>query len=49
VRMMGSHLPDTIKKIEKVLIVLAILGALIVLVIYFGMELAFQHTALFPP
>nr|WP_321353122.1 hypothetical protein [uncultured Methanoregula sp.] len=46
---MGSQLPDAIKKFETVLIVLAIIGALIVLVIYFGMELAFQHTALFPP
>jgi hypothetical protein len=46
---MGSQLPDAIKKFEKVLIVLAIIGALIVLLFYFGMELAFQHTALFPP
>nr|WP_319376106.1 hypothetical protein [uncultured Methanoregula sp.] len=38
-----------IRNVEKVLIVLAIIGALIVLVIYFGMELANQHAALFSP
>lgn len=45
--MTGSQPSDTITKVEKVLIVLAIIGALAALVFFFGMELASQHAALF--